>query len=189
MPEKKSKKPSKAGKKPKPKKRAPVKKARKSARRVKPARRASGARKAAKHILPKAPPRRAVPRPVKAPRRRPPVKFSPAALAEFRRSLEAKREEIRRAYMENQRSAIEQGGPHDTHDTGDVASSAYTRDFLLTLGENEQMLIRQIDNALMRLGQGQFGVCEICGDGIPEARLRYLPWATLCTPCQSLQEK
>jgi RNA polymerase-binding transcription factor len=48
--------------------------------------------------------------------------------------------------------------------------------------------LREIDSALARLHAGLYGLCAACGGPIPLARLRALPFATLCVPCQSNSE-
>jgi DnaK suppressor protein len=48
--------------------------------------------------------------------------------------------------------------------------------------------VQQIDAALARLQAGRYGSCAECGDPIPLARLRAVPFATLCVPCQSRRE-
>jgi RNA polymerase-binding transcription factor len=48
--------------------------------------------------------------------------------------------------------------------------------------------VQQIDAALARLQAGRYGSCAGCGDPIPLARLRAVPFATLCVPCQSRRE-
>jgi RNA polymerase-binding transcription factor len=49
--------------------------------------------------------------------------------------------------------------------------------------------LRQIDTALARLHAGRYGFCSSCSDPIPLARLRAVPFATLCVPCQERDEK
>jgi RNA polymerase-binding transcription factor len=49
--------------------------------------------------------------------------------------------------------------------------------------------LRQIDTALARLHAGRYGFCSSCSDPIPVARLRALPFATLCVPCQERDER
>ena len=49
--------------------------------------------------------------------------------------------------------------------------------------------LRQIDTALARLHAGRYGVCSSCSDPIPLARLRAVPFATLCVPCQERDER
>ena len=49
--------------------------------------------------------------------------------------------------------------------------------------------LRQIDTALARLHAGRYGFCSSCSDPIPLARLRAMPFATLCVPCQERDER
>lgn len=48
--------------------------------------------------------------------------------------------------------------------------------------------LRQVDHALERLDAGEYGVCEDCGEPIPEPRLRAVPYATLCVECAEDEE-
>ena len=48
--------------------------------------------------------------------------------------------------------------------------------------------LRQIDAALARLHAGRYGLCASCSGPIPVARLKALPFATLCVPCQERSE-
>ncbi len=48
--------------------------------------------------------------------------------------------------------------------------------------------LRQIDAALARLHAGRYGQCAGCSEPIPLARLKALPFATLCVPCQERSE-
>jgi RNA polymerase-binding transcription factor DksA len=52
----------------------------------------------------------------------------------------------------------------------------------------ESILIRKIKNALTRLEDGSFGICDECGEEIPEERLKARPVATLCIKCKEPQE-
>ena len=44
--------------------------------------------------------------------------------------------------------------------------------------------LKLIDAALARLDRGEFGICDECGEPIPANRLRVVPWAQYCVPCQ-----
>ncbi|MBQ5490529.1 MAG: TraR/DksA C4-type zinc finger protein, partial [Treponema sp.] len=46
-----------------------------------------------------------------------------------------------------------------------------------------------IENAIVRINQGKYGLCLQCGKPIPEARLDAIPYAALCVNCQTVQEK
>ena len=54
---------------------------------------------------------------------------------------------------------------------------------------DDEELIQRFENALERMRQGQFGVCEGCSCTIPMARLNALPYATLCIDCQRENER
>jgi DnaK suppressor protein len=58
----------------------------------------------------------------------------------------------------------------------------------LAVLESFDRTLRQIDAALARARTGRYGRCATCGEEIPLARLRAVPFATLCVPCQSRSE-
>ena len=66
-------------------------------------------------------------------------------------------------------------------------------DFVLgmdfALMEMESETLRKIDEALLRLEDGAYGTCADCDDGISEARLAALPFASLCRDCQEQAEE
>lgn len=59
----------------------------------------------------------------------------------------------------------------------DVGSDAYEQEFTLSLVESERKLLREIDEALSRLHDGTYGVCQVSAKPIPLARLEIKPWA------------
>ena len=73
-------------------------------------------------------------------------------------------------------------------DPMDQASNQLERDFLLRLRDRESKLIVKIKEALERIENGTFGVCEECGEEISLKRLRARPMATLCIHCKHEQE-
>jgi DnaK suppressor protein len=48
--------------------------------------------------------------------------------------------------------------------------------------------LKKIDTALRRIGEGTYGECFECGEKIPEARLRALPFAVRCRDCEDARE-
>lgn len=70
----------------------------------------------------------------------------------------------------------------------DQASNQLERDFLLRLRDRESKLMVKIKEALERIENGTFGVCEECGEEISLKRLRARPMATLCIHCKHEQE-
>lgn len=68
-------------------------------------------------------------------------------------------------------------------------TDAYERQFALTLASSEQDSLFEIDNALRRLDEGKYGICENCGCFIRKPRLEALPFVRMCIECQSETEK
>ena len=54
--------------------------------------------------------------------------------------------------------------------------------------EMESETLRQIDEAIQRLDDGTYGICGDCDEAISEARLKALPFATVCRDCQAQRE-
>lgn len=74
-------------------------------------------------------------------------------------------------------------------DIYDQASNERDRELLLLLGDREREKIRNIDEALMRLNDGEYGICEDCEEEIPLGRLKAMPFARLCVKCKADLEK
>ncbi|HAZ63528.1 MAG TPA: transcriptional regulator, TraR/DksA family protein [Armatimonadetes bacterium] len=67
----------------------------------------------------------------------------------------------------------------------DSAALAAERERDQMLVANIQQTLGQIDFALDRISDGDYGICEICGVEVPEDRLERIPWASTCVDCQS----
>ena len=74
-------------------------------------------------------------------------------------------------------------------DPNDRATQESDRSFELRIRDRERRLINKIREALERIDNGTFGICEVCGDEISEARLKVRPVTTLCIDCKIEQEK
>jgi RNA polymerase-binding transcription factor DksA len=59
----------------------------------------------------------------------------------------------------------------------DIGSDTYDQDFMLGMAETERQRLREIDEALARIENGTYGVCQMTGKPIPKARLNAKPWA------------
>jgi DnaK suppressor protein len=81
-------------------------------------------------------------------------------------------------------AAIEPGG-----DIYDQASSERDRELGLLLGDREREKIHSIDEALLRIADGDYGICEECDEDIPLGRLRAMPFTRHCVKCKSDLEK
>ena len=65
----------------------------------------------------------------------------------------------------------------------------FDREFALNLVSSEHDALFEIDEALRRLEEGSYGVCESCSKHIEKARLQALPFAKMCVGCQTQNEK
>ncbi|HOO91178.1 MAG TPA: RNA polymerase-binding protein DksA [Syntrophales bacterium] len=80
-------------------------------------------------------------------------------------------------------------GTESFPDVTDRASQESDRNFELRIRDRERKLVKKLKEALQRIDDGTFGVCEMCGKKISEKRLLARPVTTLCITCKTLQEK
>jgi RNA polymerase-binding protein DksA len=71
----------------------------------------------------------------------------------------------------------------------DAGTDTYELENTLGLMDNERKLIMEIQDALGRIEDGTYGICEGNNEPIPKARLRAIPWARYCVNCASMLEK
>jgi DnaK suppressor protein len=74
-------------------------------------------------------------------------------------------------------------------DPNDRASLESDRNFELRIRDRERKLIMKMQEAIKRIDEGTFGICEVCGGPISEKRLIARPVTTLCIDCKTKQEK
>lgn len=88
--------------------------------------------------------------------------------------------------------AKEQGmgfDPSDLPDEVDLASSEADQSMNLRLRDRERVLLKKIEKALEKIKDGEYGVCEQCGEEIGIKRLEARPVTDLCIRCKEEQEK
>ena len=73
-------------------------------------------------------------------------------------------------------------------DTVDMSLMDVNKELALRLGERESQMIADIDQALLRIQEGSYGVCARCGKLIDERRLEALPTARYDAACQAIIE-
>ena len=71
----------------------------------------------------------------------------------------------------------------------DMASDTYERELSMNIVTSEQELLYQIDDALKRLDDGTFGLCQQCNQPITMSRLKAVPYASMCIACQRAKEQ
>jgi len=109
-------------------------------------------------------------------------------LANFKRKLLEMRRELL-GQMEKNKVYSKEMGEDGIPDSGDVAAYSYSKEVLMGLGENERNKLRLVEEALTKIEEGFFGVCERCESSIPVKRLELLPFTRYCVQCQSELER
>lgn len=127
-----------------------------------------------------------------------PVKKKLIKLTPFLLNQQKKLQSLRDALLDqmqdvaqgNLRAAPESGGgaAFGQH-MGDAGSDAYEKDFALSLLSQEQDSLNEIEDALQRIEDRTYGICEKSGKPILKARLEALPWARYTVECQAEMEK
>jgi len=74
-------------------------------------------------------------------------------------------------------------------DSADLADASYSADYSLAWTEKINRRIREIDESIDRIKDGTYGVCQMCGEDIPEGRLEVRPKAKYCAQCKEDLEK
>lgn len=110
------------------------------------------------------------------------------AISELREILIRRRDALRKA-LAGDLSLLRELGQQTSGDMMDAALDAAHEEISSQLAEVESRELGNIENALERMREGQYGACEMCEMGIPMARLQALPYATLCINCQREAEK
>jgi DnaK suppressor protein len=105
----------------------------------------------------------------------------------YKKLLLIKKQGLAEAYNKNKnygRTTDDEG----TQDLADKASNAYTKEFLYSLSNTDREVLQKVDDALVRITRGSFGVCVECGDSLNKKRLEAVPWASHCLSCQEKVE-
>ena len=109
-----------------------------------------------------------------------------------------KLEYFRSVLQEEMRTLLEEAGKTVSEMTADTtnfpdpndrASQESDRTIELRFRDRERRLINKIREALERIDDGTFGLCEMCGEGISEGRLKVRPVTTLCIDCKIEEER
>ena len=90
----------------------------------------------------------------------------------------------------NQSDALEIAANDDgVKDVADQSVKDVSQEIEYRLSERESQLVADIDQALLRIDEGSYGVCARCGKDIPERRLDALPTARYDAECQAIVER
>lgn len=76
-----------------------------------------------------------------------------------------------------------------TYHMADVATDTYDREFSVSLASNDRQSLYEISDALKKIEDGTYGICESCKTLIAKNRLKAVPYARMCVKCQEKKEK
>ena len=80
-------------------------------------------------------------------------------------------------------------GTNRLSDTADIASNLIEDEIVMSIAQGEAKEIEQIDNALIKVKKGKYGICENCGKSINKQRLMAIPFVNLCIKCKEDEER
>ncbi|MCX7981788.1 MAG: RNA polymerase-binding protein DksA [Syntrophales bacterium] len=99
-------------------------------------------------------------------------------------------QEINKLLSEAGKTVSEMTNDKETYpDPSDRASLESDRNFELRIRDRERKLIQKMREAIQRIDEGTYGICQACGGEISEKRLMARPVTTLCIDCKTKQEK
>ncbi|MBN1360550.1 MAG: TraR/DksA C4-type zinc finger protein [Sedimentisphaerales bacterium] len=136
--------------------------------------------------------------PKKKTARKPPSKrhLTAAEIQHFRGLLLEKRREIFQNVFEIEGETLKKSRLDASGDLSsmpihmaDLGTDNYEQEFALGLMDGERRILHEIDDALQRIEDGVYGICEGTGDPIPKARLEAQPWARYCVEYARMVEK
>jgi len=119
-----------------------------------------------------------------------------ADVKHFKQMLLEKRREILRNVSEIEEETLKKSRLDASGDLSsmpihmaDLGSDNYEQEFVLGLMDSERKLLQEIDDALQRIEEGAYGICEGTDKPIPKARLKAQPWARYCVEYARSLEK
>ncbi|MFQ6038139.1 MAG: TraR/DksA family transcriptional regulator [Candidatus Aminicenantales bacterium] len=107
----------------------------------------------------------------------------------FQKKLLKRKQEIVDALSGIYTESKEVEDPAIAKDMGDRAETSYTKEFLLSLSDTERKQLQLIDEALNRVKECTYGICQMCGVAIGKKRLEAVPWTPYCIRCQEKAEE
>lgn len=103
---------------------------------------------------------------------------------EFRQLLEVKRKELLSSTGDREEILIEHAA-----EEFDRLQQQLNREVAIRNLDRESTLLKSVQAALVRIEDETFGVCLRCDKPIPERRLKAVPWAAYCVPCQEIVDR
>lgn len=108
-------------------------------------------------------------------------------IEELKEILEKRKELITKNIQESRNSidSLKNSECNDDVDYAEISSDSFKEGIIA----NQQLKeLKEIDDALKRINNGTYGICEMCDETIALGRLRAKPFAKFCTPCREIYE-
>jgi RNA polymerase-binding protein DksA len=118
--------------------------------------------------------------------------LTPSEIQKFKESLLEKRNEILHNVLCMEDETLHKAKTDLSNapfHMADAGSDNFEMENTLCLMDSERKILLEIRNALDRIEQGTYGICEGGGERIPKTRLKAIPWARYCLNCANLSEK
>jgi DnaK suppressor protein len=122
--------------------------------------------------------------------------FTKKELGDLRKQLNEERGELQRQVAEIDEGSFGSGQSELTgelasfdEEYADAGTATFERERDLSLSNNIRDLMIKIDKALERIDEGTYGLCERCGRPIEKARIKALPYASLCIKDKQAEER
>ncbi len=109
-------------------------------------------------------------------------------LAEIKAHLLQMRDEVL-AESERAYAASQSLGKDGVPDIGDMSSNSYNQEVLMNLSETQRSRVRDIEAALERMNNGDYGLCVRCEEEIPPRRMEVRPFSRYCVDCKTEVEQ
>ncbi len=119
------------------------------------------------------------------------MRFKKAELEWFKQALLKRREMLNGSVNKMQEAALNKDRDEasgDFNHMADMGTDNFDQDFTLGLIENEEEELRAINEALRKIEDNTYGLCESCEAVIPKARLKALPFTKMCVKCKEKDE-
>jgi DnaK suppressor protein len=103
---------------------------------------------------------------------------------EARKVLETKRRELMSGTSDREEILIENAA-----EDFDRLQQQMNREVAIRNLDRESKLLKEVNAAMKRVDEGSYGTCLRCDEEIPEKRMKAVPWAAYCVPCQEAIER
>ena len=106
----------------------------------------------------------------------------------YKKKLVTRRAELLRGIARTEQEGRE-ADEDSTVDLADKAANSYTKEFLFGQTNTDRNMLALIDDALVRIKNGTYGICIECEEELAQKRLEAVPWARYCVSCAEKHEQ